>query len=65
MSRTVRIVHRPPTVWERNQDQEGIRQHHVAAYREVTRVFVHSRRPNATLASAALASAAQEAAVTL
>ena len=61
MSRTVRIVHRPPTVWERNQEQGGLRHHQVAAYREVTRVFVHPRRSDAVLPSAAVASKALEA----
>ncbi|KTQ96419.1 hypothetical protein NS226_07445 [Aureimonas ureilytica] len=61
MSRTVRIVHRPSTVWERNQDEGGIRHHQIAAYREVTRVFVHPRRSDAALPSAAVASEALKA----
>ncbi|ALN71412.1 MULTISPECIES: hypothetical protein [unclassified Aureimonas] len=43
-SRTLRILHRPPSVWELDQDAEGHRAHRISAYREVLRVFVHPRR---------------------
>jgi hypothetical protein len=49
-SRTLRILHRPPSIWELDQSAEGHRAHKISAYREVLRVFVHPRRPKSEAA---------------
>ncbi len=55
VSRTVRIIHRPQTVWEQDQAAQGLRTHRIVAYREILRVVLKPHRPRLAAPPAALA----------